>query len=180
MLTEENKSSIRIKLEDIYNLADKFLHQEKLTMIVNEISRIGFSFEFVIDKTNVLKDMIIKGVPFSTALVYRVLSISGKPKSEKPQGCLFCDDGYVMAIDTSFSKPYEFAFSCPNCDLGRFRNKIEKLGFYNNQQTTENEKVKRGELNIVFDKHKLQKSIAPWVNSKEPVKPVENYLPYKD
>lgn len=146
MINDQDKSSLIIRLEEVYDLADKHLSQSKKDMIFTDIDNAGFNFNYVLQKTKALKSIVISGAKFDTATVYRVLGLYDKQKSEKPKGCNCCDDGYIMAIKDN----EEMAFAC-SCELGKYRRKTEKMAFYKNEETSENYKIFKGLIDFKID-----------------------------
>ena len=153
-MNEQEISSLRIRLEEIYSLADRNLSQNKEDMIVNDIR--DMSFDFVSKKIKALKQVIISGQKFDTPLVYRYLGIKEKKQETKPIGCNKCEDGYIVVIVNKFNINYEFAFAC-SCDLGKFRHRIENMKFYNNELLTENFKLKYGIEDVKENEIKVAK-----------------------
>jgi len=150
MISQEERSSLKIKLEEIYDIADKRLGDAKADLILNDIDYCGYSYKYCDSKLKSLKSIVISGSKFDTPTVFRVLGIKQTPEP-KPVGCSKCDDGYIMAIIGN----NEYVYAC-DCNLGRFRKTSESIAYYNNQPKTENQKLFNGELEVEYDKNKVE------------------------
>lgn len=134
-------STLRVKLGELYDIADKNLSQSKEDMIISDIK--DYSFDYVFNKIKAVKQAVISGQKFDTALVYRYLGFKETKKQEKPLECDKCDDGYILAVIEN----REIGFAC-NCELGKFRNRSEKMSYYKEQELSDNFKLKYGVADI--------------------------------
>ena len=148
MLTIEEKSSIRIRLEELYDIADKHLSQGKADMILGDID--DQKLNTIINKIKAIKEKIIKGAPFNTAFLYRNLGVSMGVSVELPAGCDDCANGYIMTL----SKKAECVTAC-RCELGKYRHRVEKVKYYFKDEKTENQKIQNNELNFDVDRKEL-------------------------
>ena len=136
MINESDRSSIKVRLEEVYDLADKRLGNAKEDMIIKDIEELGLNASFVLDKIKVLKSMIVKGTRFDTALVYRILQLSPKDNRVIPECCPNCANGYIPSEN--------FLYAC-TCDLGKHRKRTEGILYYNNQEPMSiNMQIKKG------------------------------------
>ena len=148
MLTIEEKSSIRIRLEELYDIADKHLSQGKADMILGDIE--DQKLKVILAKIKAIKDKIIRGAVFNTAFLYRNLGVRLDSLVELPKGCNTCSGGYIMTL----SKKAEFVTAC-RCELGKYRHRVEKVKYYFNDEKTENQKIQNNELNFDIDRKEL-------------------------
>lgn len=151
-MNQDQLSGISNRLQDLYDLADKYLSESKLKIIQDEIREL--SFDYVVSKIKSLKQWVINGQKFDTATVFRFLNIKVVDKQEKPKSCDMCDDGYIMAID----KENVYAYAC-SCELGKFRHKSEKISYYKGQEKTENQKLRNGFIDFDIDIKKTEKIV---------------------
>ena len=122
MINDLDSSSIRIRLEELYDLADKRLGEAKENMIMNDIEYLQITATFILDKIRLLKSMIVKGTKFDTALVYRILQLSPESNVRLPDCCGSCDYGYITDNEDT-------SYAC-SCDLGKHRHRTEKVAYY--------------------------------------------------
>ena len=159
MLTNDDKASIRIKLEEVYDIADKHLSQSKEDMIINDIEH--YSYSYVKGKLEQIRQNIISGAVFNTPYIYRQLGVKVDNKLSKPAGCNKCDDGYIQCIQPHFGRMVEVLFAC-RCELGEFRHKLEKMAFWSNQEKSEFQKIRNGELMVEIDIDKVKAEVAKY------------------
>lgn len=161
MLSEEDRSCVIIRLEEIYELADKRLSELKQSMIISDIEDAGMQIDYILKKCKQLKSIIISGagVKFDTSLLYRVFGmVSKNANTNKPKQCNKCDDGYIMAIQFYGGAPRELAFAC-DCDLGQYRKRIEKIAQYKMQEKTDNQKLRISEIDFKIDSRQISRQL---------------------
>lgn len=147
MLNSEEISDISNRISEIYFLADKHLSDEKVILILNNIKESLYDFNHFDNKLSTVKNMVISGVKFDTALVYRILGLGTKPKFTKPISCPSCSDGYITCVTTKKGVVYDVVYGC-NCELGRFRVRTEKLLPYTDQELSENSALQMGKIDV--------------------------------
>lgn len=163
-MNADQLSGMILRIEELYELADKHLSESKQTMITKEIE--NMNYDYALNKVKALKQWTISGQKFDTATVFRFLGVKILDKQEKPSGCSLCDDGYIMATNNDIV----YAYAC-SCDLGRLRHKSENMSFYKGQQKTENHKIQTGLIDIDVDiemiKKRIMKKYAAAISSYE-------------
>jgi len=160
-MNDGEKSSVRVLLGEVYELADKRLAESKEDLILRDMETAGVSTGFIFDKIKLLKAMIIKGVKFDTAFVYRVLQLGQKHNSELPKGCNRCDDGYIT--DTK-----DTVYAC-GCELGKHRKRTEKIKYFDGREISDNLKIKRNEYTLSYKENAVYKALKSYFSINDAV-----------
>ena len=148
MINDMERSTIRVKLEEIYDLADKRLSDAKENMIMQEIEILQLSSSFILGKLTTLKKMVIKGMKFDTPLVYRVLQLFPIDDNKLPDACSRCSDGYIGCEGG-------YIYAC-SCDRGNLRHRTEKIAYYNNQKKLSvNMRIQRDTYDLTEKENKI-------------------------